>query len=147
MRPAYLRSTISRMSTSLALGSKGRLTSFTVPTVTPLIFTGLPSARPETLSSRTRYSFLREKIFSSLPMAKRKIISTAMATATSMPTRRVRSLEVVAMVWILVLSVRLGRGDGRGAEELAQHGMIAVAALFHRPDPLEHAFVQKRDAV
>ena len=72
--------------------------SLMTPTVTPEILTGLPSASPVTLSSRTLYSFLREKIFCSEPMKKTKIISTSSEAATRSPTRIVFSFGLGAIV-------------------------------------------------
>src|SRR3954447_4790074 len=144
MRSAYLRSTISEMSTSFAFGSAGSLMSFTTPTVTPEILTGFPSASPATLSKRTSYSFLREKIFCSEPMKKRKIISTTSATETSSPTRIDLSFCLVGIVSSLAW---LRGGDRGGLEKFAQDRMRGVAGFVHRPDPFEYALVEKCDAV
>src|SRR4051794_21043911 len=128
--------------------------SLMTPTVTPEILTGFPSASPVTLSSRTLYSFLREKIFCSEPMKKTKIISTSRAAETRSPTRIVFSFGLVAIVSYRTVFLGCGisvsrlRGrDGGRFQKLAQHRVIGIARIFHRPHPLENPFVEKGDAV
>src|SRR5436190_11534592 len=135
------------MSTYLFFGSRGRLMSLTTPTVTPEILTGFPSARPETLSSRRLYSCFRAKIFCSDPMKKTPIMAMMPAKATRNPTRRFFSFDLGAISCPFHSMCRL-RGDHRARfEEFAQDGVIGVARLLHRPHPLEHAAVEKGDAV
>src|ERR1700682_3222754 len=125
------------------------------PTVTPEIFTGFPSARPVTVSSFTLYSFLREKIFCSDPMKKRKTMSTTAADATSSPTRIVFSCDWGAMFQSVTDFLRsnisglcrLSRDDRARPEKLLENRMLRVARRVHRSHPLEHSVVEKRDSV
>src|SRR5438309_6572317 len=105
-----------------------------------------------------KYSFFREKIFCSEPMKKRKTISTTAATATSSPTRMVRSFVLAVLTVAMsqlstpsesrnISSGGLGGSDRAGLQELAQDRMIGVAGLLHRSHPVEHAAIQKRNAV
>src|SRR5207244_16767 len=156
MRSEYFLSTMRVMSTSFFFGSRGRLMSFTTPTVTPEIFTGFPSASPETLSRRTVYSCFRAKIFCSEPMKKSPTMKMTPAKATRKPTRSVLSFDFGAIESSVRTSSghryisgarRLRGNHSAGLEEFAQHGVVGVARLLHRPHPLEDPAVEKGDAV
>src|SRR5581483_4628313 len=112
--------------------------SRTTPTVTPEIFTGLPSARPAASGNLTLYSFLRAKTFCSEPMKNRNTINTTADAVTSAPTRIVFSFCLTAIDEITNLPMtydisagRLRRGNHTRFEEVAQAGMIGIARRFH----------------
>src|SRR5207248_8249092 len=100
--------------------------SLTTPTVTPEIFTGLPSASPATVSNFTLYSFLREKIFCSDPMKNRKTIRTTAADVTNAPTRIVLCFALVAVAMYLLTNRRGNHDISAGRDGWAAVTILAL---------------------
>jgi hypothetical protein len=86
-RGAARRSTSYTTRTVRSAGSGERMTSRTLPTVTPFNRTGLPATRPDAESKRVSYgNFLRNRL-ARCPTMKMPIMTAKSAIRTTMPTR------------------------------------------------------------
>ena len=86
-RGAARRSTSYTTRTVRSAGSGERMTSSTLPTVTPFNRTGLPATRPDAESKRVSYGNFLRKRFARWPTMKIPTITAMSAIRTTIPTR------------------------------------------------------------
>src|SRR5215467_5386242 len=131
-------------------GSGVRMTSSTLPTVTPFNLTGLPGTTPSAESKRvSKGSFLRKRL-ARLPTMKIASMTAKSARSTTRPTRNLRPTCPSATIQLILPYDRHHAGPARkahGAEVVLENRLSAPRRRTECSDELEAALVKKRHAV